>query len=200
MRAPRALDALRRLGPPVVSSAEAAAALKVSVDAANKTLSRLDGDGAITRVARGLWAVRPPLDPLLLPNHLTSPYASYVSLWTALHVHGVIEQIPAMTYVVTLGRTRRVTTAVGTFSLHHLIPELFDGWEMSASGVALASVEKALFDVAYLSSTKNRSFAAFPELELPRRMNRAAIRGWIERVPSSRLRAVAQSRLAFIMG
>jgi predicted transcriptional regulator of viral defense system len=199
MRAPRALDALRRLGQPVVSTAEAAAALKVSVDAANKALSRLAGDGAITRVARGLWAVRPPLDPLLLPNHLTSPYPAYVSLWTSLHVHGVIEQIPAMTYVVTLGRSRRVTTTVGTFSLHHVIPELFDGWEWSPAGVALASIEKALFDLAYLSSTRNRSFASFPEVELPRRVNRAAIGRWIEQVPSSRLQAVVRRRLAFVM-
>jgi hypothetical protein len=188
------------MGPAVVSTGEAAAALKMSVDAANKALSRLEQDGAVSRGFRGLWALRPPLDPLLLPGHLTAPYPAYVSLWTALHVHGVIEQIPALTYVVTLGRARKVKTTVGTFSIHRIVPELFDGWVEMPTGVALATVEKAFFDVAYLSATRNRSFSASPELELPRRLDRAAIRGWMARVESPRLRAVVERRLGAMLG
>lgn len=199
MRAPRALDALRRLGPPVVSTSEASAALCLSLGAANKVLSRLASDGSIARVKRGLWSLGAPLDPLLLPPHLTAPYPAYVSLWTALYLHGVSEQIPAMTYVVTLGRSRVIRTMMGTFSIHRVAPELFDGWETSKAGVALATVEKALFDVAYLSSTRNRSFSAFPELELPRRLHRAALRRFIARVPSQRLRAVIERRLAPVL-
>lgn len=199
MRATQVADTLRRLGPKVVSTAEAAAALAISVDAANKALTRLRDDGSIASVARGLWSLTPDLDPLLLPAHLTAPYPAYVSLWSALYLHGAIEQIPAMTYVVTLGRSRLVRTHLGTFSIHRVTPSLFDGWETTPGGVTLATVEKALFDVAYLSSTRNRSFAAFPELELPRRLRRADIRRSIARVQSPRLRAVVERRLERIL-
>ena len=66
-------------------------------------------------------------------------------------------------------RSARVRTGVGTFSIHHVRPELFGGAERDpSSGVRIASREKALVDYLYLSPTRTRLFAALPELELPK--------------------------------
>jgi hypothetical protein len=45
----------------------------------------------------------------------------------------VIEQIPVVTFAVTLGRTHRVRSELGTVSFHHLAPELFGGAQLEAA-------------------------------------------------------------------
>src|SRR5208282_4738261 len=98
-----ALARLRNLGVPVVTTADAAAVLRLSTAAASHTLRRLARAGLAVPVRRGLWVLDRDMDPLLLPEHLTAPYPSYVSLQTALFRHGLISQIPSMTYAITLG-------------------------------------------------------------------------------------------------
>ena len=44
-----------------------------------------------------------------IPEHLASPFPAYVSLQSALYYHGMISQIPAVTYAVSLARTRTTT-------------------------------------------------------------------------------------------
>lgn len=39
-------------------------------------------------------------------------------------------------------------TEVGTFSIHHVAPEIFGGFEETGRGAKLATPEKALFDFA----------------------------------------------------
>jgi hypothetical protein len=41
----------------------------------------------------------------------------------------MVSQIPEMTYLVSLARTGRVDTHIGTYSVHHVAPELFGGFE-----------------------------------------------------------------------
>jgi len=66
-------------------------------------------------------------------------------------------------YLVSLARSDRIETKVGTYSVHHIRPELFGGFEHDpASGTKLALPEKALFDFLYLSPTRGRLFAACP--------------------------------------
>ena len=107
-----------------------------------------------------------------MPEYLTAPLTSYVSLQTALHRRGLIEQIPEVVYAVSLARTQRVKTTAGTFSMHHLAPEVFGGYEETGRGAKLATAEKALFDFAHLSSGRSRLFTSLPELELPRGFRR----------------------------
>lgn len=200
MKGADALAILQRLGVPVLTTGEAAAALRLSGGAAHKTLQRLADAGLIARVARGTWAISLPIDPLVLPEHLTAPFPSYVSLQTALWHHGLIEQIPGTVFAVSLGRTRRVRTSVGTFSIHRVAPEVFGGFETLPSGVKMATPEKALFDVLYLSATRSRIFAALPEVELPRRFDRRAARPWIARTTSPTLAAMVKQKWSDLAG
>lgn len=196
MKGARAFAKLRRLGVPAISTADAAAVLEQEVDAAQKTLRRLAAAGLVAPVRRGLWALAAAIDPLLLPDYLTAPYPSYVSLQSALYHRGIIEQIPAVTYAVSLGRTRRVSTRFGELSIHRVAPEVFGGFDVTAGGARMATAEKALFDVFYLSATRSRLFASLPELEIPRGFDRAALDAWAARITSPVLAEVVRCRIA----
>jgi len=193
----RAYCRLAELGRPVVRTSEVAAVLAESPFAASKTMARLATAGLVRPIRHGLfWIVAGAIDPYVLPEYLTDPYASYVSLQTALYLHGMIEQIPDVIYVVSLGRTSRIRTTVGTFSVHRIGPSLFGGFSVRTNGVKVAWPEKALVDIAYLSSNKTRLFKALPELELPRGFRHALAREWIAKLPSGRTRARVEQAYA----
>jgi predicted transcriptional regulator of viral defense system len=167
-----ALARIERLGLPLFETRDIAALLKVENSNANKIASRLAQTGLVIPIRRGRWALRSRLNKLAIPEHLTAPYPTYVSLQTALYHHGMISQIPAVTYAVSLARTRRYDTPIGTISIHHVGPEFFFGYELDESGmVKVATPEKALVDVCYLSPTRSRLFKRLPEIEIPRRFS-----------------------------
>lgn len=195
MNASSALAKLRALGVPVLRTSEAAATLGLSTFAASKALTRLSVEGLVRSVRHGVWWVDGEIDPYRLPEYLTLPLPSYLSLQTALHLHGLIEQIPVVHYAASLGRTQRVVTSAGTFSIHHIAPEVFGGCEETMTGALVATPEKALFDVAYLSGGRTRLFTSLPELELPSRFRRAELRRWVERIPSARGRTLTTRKL-----
>jgi hypothetical protein len=200
MNAPEALARLKALGVPVVTTSDAAAVLRLSTAAASHTLRRLARAGLVMAVRKGLWLLDPKLDPLALAEYLTAPYPSYVSLQTALYRHGMISQIPSVTYAVTLGRELRISTPLGAYSFHHLPPEFFGGWaDPPRSGVKLATPEKALADYLYLTPTRTRLFARLPELELPEGFDTDRTAEWLRHIPSRRLRTIAERRLAEVL-
>jgi hypothetical protein len=112
----------------------------------------------------------------------------------------MVEQIPEVFYAVSLARTQRVTTSVGAFSIHHLAPELFGGFEETSSGVKLASAEKALFDLAYLSGGRSRIFTAVPELEVGSKFRWREVRRWVNQVRSPMKRTLVIRRLERFAG
>lgn len=196
MNASEALGRLKRLRVPAATTSDAAAILGVSVEAASHTLRRLAASGHVTAVRKGIWALTDSPDPLVLADYVTAPYPSYLSLQTALYRHGMIDQIPSMIYLVSLARSARIETGVGSYSVHHIQPELFGGFQTQPeSGIKLALPEKALVDFLYLSPTRGRLFAALPELELPRGFRRSVAREWVKRIPSQRLRTIVSRRL-----
>jgi predicted transcriptional regulator of viral defense system len=153
----------------------------------------------VINVRHGLWWLEGPIEAHRLAPHLTAPLESYVSLQTALHLRGLIEQVPSVIYAVTLGRTQRIATSVGTYSFHHLAPEVFGGYETTERGAKIATAEKALFDFAYLSAGRLRLFTALPELELPRGFRHAELTRWLAKIPSERSRTVTQRKLAELL-
>lgn len=195
MNAPDALSILRQLGVPAIDTADAAAAFGLSTAAASQTLRRLARAGLIRSVRHGTWWLEDTLDPLRLPEFLTAPLPSYVSLQTALHRRGLIEQIPEVVYAVSLARTERVKTTVGSFSIHHVAPEVFGGYDETERGMKFATAEKALFDFAYLSSGRSRLFTSLPELELPRGFRYRELSRWLAKIPSERSRTLTTQKL-----
>jgi predicted transcriptional regulator of viral defense system len=200
MTSTEALARLRKLRVPVLETGSAGAALGLSAGTAHKVLRRIAETGLVRHLFHGLWSVEDAPDPLALPDYVTSPLPSYISLQTALYHHGLISQIPAVIHAVTIGRTRRVETSLGTYSIHHVAPAVFGGFETGPTGVRMASPEKALFDVLYLSGKRSREFAALPELELPREFRWGVVDEWLLRVSSPRDRTLIHRRVEQLRG
>src|SRR5271154_4820378 len=123
----RATDALAKLGAldkPVITTAEASAAWRVNPSSASKTLSRLAAANLIRNVLHGIWAIGTGTpDPFEVAPVLVRPYPNYVSMYSAMFRHGMIDQIPRTIDVMSLGRPMQLKTSAGFFTIHHLNEE-----------------------------------------------------------------------------
>jgi len=191
------LGAIGSMGAPAFSTRQAAACLHVPNGHASVSLARLAAAGQVIRLRRGVWALPNRVDPLALPEYLTAPFPAYVSLQSALYLHGMVSQMPAVTYAVTLARTRRFTTPLGAVSLHHVQPAFFFGFrDTGAAGGRLATPEKALVDYLYLTPARSRLFRSLPDLEWPRSFRIGVARAIVERIEPVRRRTLVTARLA----
>jgi predicted transcriptional regulator of viral defense system len=196
MKSTESLAALERFGKRVLTTSEAAALWRVSLPSASKTLSRLSSAGLVGKVRSGIWAVgtKAPDIREVVPV-LTRPYPSYVSMYSALFRHGMIEQIPRSLHVVTLGRPKRVVTTLGTVVVHHLQPELFGGYEGETSfRSGIATPEKALVDTVAVLSSRGRKLT-LPEIEFPASFSTDEVKRWTEQLPSARVRTIVHQSL-----
>lgn len=182
---------IARLGR-VVRTGEVAAALRTTLSHASRTLRRMQAAGLARRVKQGVWVIGPEdIDPRVLADELTRPYPSYISFLSALNAHGMIDQLPREISVASLDKSKRVTTPFGAFAVSHVPPELFGGW-VERGGVKLATPEKALIDIAYVSAVHLGRARYLPELELPKRFSRKELGRWIARIPSARVRTLTE--------
>lgn len=194
MRATDAYNELRALGRPLVETREVAARLGISLSNASHLLSSTESANLVRRVRRGLWAIDLDVDPVVVAPYLTAPWPAYVSFWSALARHDMIEQIPRPTFVASLMRSKKITTTIGMFSIHHLAPELFDGFEGSADRGYLATPEKALFDSVYVRVPRGARIY-FPELSLPSDFDEARLHEWLGRINRPRLKTLVSREL-----
>lgn len=198
MKTTDAYAELLRMDRPVLTTREAAARWHVAQRAAGQRLRALEEAGLVRRLRRGLWALDLDLPPFAIAPYLTAPFPAYVSFWSALYQHGVIEQIPRQISVASLDRTRRVDTALGTFDVHRIAPDLFDGYRGAPETGYVATAEKALFDTVYVRAAKGGK-AFFTELLLPRDFDDGRLDAWTERIGSPRLRTLVSRRLGEVL-
>jgi predicted transcriptional regulator of viral defense system len=180
---------LVRLERPIIETREAATRLGLSVSRTSHLLRSLEESGLVQRLRHGLWAIGSDVEPVSLAPYLTVPFPAYVSFWSALARHGMIEQIPRQIYVASLHRTRTVKTTIGTYSIHQIVPELFDGYAGSERAGYLATAEKSLFDTIYLRSTRGARIY-LPELVLPNDFDGTKLDEWTARIARPRLRTL----------
>ncbi len=187
MRATEALHELQEIRRPVIETGEVLARLGISSASGGKLLRNLEKAGHLKRLRHGLWLLDLQADPFSIPPYLTAPFPAYVSLWSALSRHGMIEQIPRQVFVISLGRPRKVETPLGTYSIHHVAPEVFGGYTTSERAGFIATPEKALFDSVYLPSAQRRGIY-LPELELTGNFNVDALMDWTPKINADWLR------------
>jgi predicted transcriptional regulator of viral defense system len=196
-------QAVQAAGRPVFTSREIAALRGSSVSATSRALKRMARQGLIANATRGVWCVpsHPRYTPFALVPYLTGGRRAYVSFFSALHLHGLIEQIPRVIYVATTGHTRIARTAVATYSLHRIHTDFFAGYDWYRDGheFLIASPEKALVDCLYLASRRGRRFGHFPELDLTGGFSIRRARDWVARIRDPRIRAHAARRLRQIV-
>jgi predicted transcriptional regulator of viral defense system len=180
-----------------VTTREASQLTGLRVPAASMALRRLAAEGLATPLKRGHWMLgKPTTRAGIMVTAAADPYPAYLSGWSALRIHDRIQQIPARHFAITLDRPGDKDIAGTIISLHHITPELFDGYEQDprAEGF-VASSEKALFDLAYLAAM-NRSAVSgnLPETDL-RRLRWSAVKDWIARIRRPALRQAVESQV-----
>lgn len=74
---------------------------------------------------------------------------SYISLESALFMHGVMDQAPYVLSCITTNKTKMFETDLGEIHYLHIKKDLFFGYEI-ANQVPLASPEKAALDFVYI--------------------------------------------------
>jgi predicted transcriptional regulator of viral defense system len=189
---------LLRLGNPILTTREAAARLGLSLSRTSNILRGLEEAGVVRHLRIGLWAMGAQIDPFSVAPYLTAPFPAYVSFWSALARHGMIEQIPRQIFVASPDRTRKVPTSIGTYSIHRIVPELFDGYEGSEQTGYFATPEKALFDTVYLRAPRGgRAF--LPELSLPENFDKELLQTWLSRIARPRLRTLVARGLEEVL-
>lgn len=172
MRLTDVLAHLKEIRQPVLRTADVMAYLDLNEAHASKMLARLADSGHIIRIKRGLWVFPEELEPMTMAEYLTAPFPSYVSLQSALYYHGMISQIPTITYSISAARTRIFKTPLGAYSIHHVHHSFFFGYEsVGKHGIKLATPEKALLDFLYLGPAKSKLFNSLPELDLPQKFS-----------------------------
>ena len=185
-------QALRALGRPVFTTREVAAVRGGSIAATSRSLARLEGEGRVVRARRGVWCdpEDPAFTPFALVHFLAGTHPAYVSFVSALHLHGLVEQIPQVIYAATTGHTARRRTPIATYSFHRIDPRFFDGfdWYRGGNDFLIAEPEKALIDSLYLASRKGKRFGRFPELDLGPGFRFERAEEWIERIPYQHIR------------
>ena len=191
----------------VFTTGDVATFADVSTSSANRALAMLAARGLITPVVRGIWARRehPSFSPYAVVPFLLGASvrslgrcatAGYVSLLSALNLHGLIDPIPRTVQIVVDSQRPTLTTLVGTFSFHQLQPALVTGYAPGGrlANFDLATPAKALFDVLYLSTRRGRRFAHLPELDRSRDVHDAEMQRCVSLIRSPSIRAAAKAR------
>lgn len=132
---------------------------------------RLERDGSIIRLKKGLYGLSPKisraeLSPFLLANHIYGP--SYVSMQSALRYYGLIPEAVYAVQSMTTGIARDYENILGLFSYTHVAHGYYSvgvtmGEEFGVSFL-IASPEKALCDLmVYTPNLNIRSQSALRE-------------------------------------
>lgn len=181
---------------PTFLTKEAASVLNISSNHAAIILSRLSKQNTIVHLARGRWAYSDSVDPLLLPSILVHPMIAYVSLYSALYHHGMIEQIPHTIFAISTGKTKVFETPLGKISIHSINPVLFTGYDVyGKNSVLMAVPEKALFDTLYFMPAKSHLFKRLTEVELPENFRFTLFDHWLTRVRNKSRRELVENSL-----
>ena len=195
----QALNILTRIEVGVLTTQQAAALLNVSCAHASKILGRLALGNNVVSLKRALWLVDTKLDGFQVARYITTPFPSYISLQSALYFHEMISQIPDTIYLMTLARSATIATPVAHYSLHHVNPDFFFGFDILDSGVALASPEKALIDFLYLTPSTAKYMKSLPELSFPKKFSVKKAKDIMVRIPSIRTRSLVLSKFNNLM-
>ena len=101
----------------VFTTREFAIRAGISMSAAAKRLSRLSDKEFLTRITKGVWGNtnHPYFHPLSCVPYLLGKEQGYVSFLTALHLHGVVSQIPKSMQVASTGRGRSLDSPLGLY-------------------------------------------------------------------------------------
>ena len=193
------LVTIRQLKKPVFTTFELVSASGKSASAVTQGLNYLVKAGILVKIYRGVWVEANKAETSLYAAmpYLFSRQRAYVSFISALHLYGIIEQIPQVVTVASLAHTKTMRTFLGTVAVHRITPALFCGfsWYKGDGSFLIAEPEKALVDSVYLSVCKKRQFGHFPELIFPRSFDFQKAHAWVALIPNAHARAAVYKKI-----
>lgn len=194
---------IKRLGQSVFTTRQIADVSGKSASSVTQGLNHLVSQGAVRRLYRGIWAEtgRRDITPYSLIPFLIGRGRAYVSFLSALHLHGIIEQIPQAITLASTVHTKKIKTADAVYIIHRIAPEFFFGfdWHKGTGDYLIAEPEKALADCVYLSVRRKNQYAHFPELHFGASFSVKKTVSYLEKIPDGKARTAALSRLREIL-
>jgi len=174
-----------------------------SLSTTTQSLNYLQREGVIFKIYRGIWAEigSDPISPYAIIPFLFQRQRAYVSFISALHLYGIIEQIPQMITLASLSHRKIIKTSIASYSVHRIEPRFFCGfdWYKKEGDFLIAEPEKALIDSLYISAYKKKQFRYFPELYFPKSFSFKKAEKWIERIGNVRIRIYVKESLNKIL-
>lgn len=198
-----ALTAIKELRRPVFTTREIAVCCGGSVSNTVQALRHLEKKGILFQIARGVWGLE--IGKEKPSAHLAIPFLmahrAYVSFISALHLHGMIEQIPQGVTLASTSHTKILRTKLGTYFVHKISPSFFKGfdWYKGNGSFLIAEPEKALVDCLYLSARKKNQFGYFPELNFPKPFRFDKARKWAKSIPDPKIRSAVIQKLEILI-
>lgn len=193
---------IKKINRPIFTTAELSAVSRKSLSTTVQALNYLQKQGVVLKIYRGVWAevTNRPLSPYSIIPFLFPLHRAYVSFISALHLYGIIEQIPPLIALASTSHTKTIVTKLGTFSVHQISPSFFDGfgWYKNNGDFLIAEPEKALVDCLYLSACRKKQFAYFPELHFSKSFSFKKAKEWIKKISNPKVRIFVQQKLISI--
>ncbi|MCM8787258.1 MAG: hypothetical protein NC935_04305 [Candidatus Omnitrophica bacterium] len=190
---------IKKLNRPIFTTYELSSISGKSSSCVTQALNFLERQGLIFKIYHGIWAQTQDfrLSPYSAISFLFPHQRVYVSFLSALHLYGIIEQIPQIITLASTGHTKKIQTKIATFSLHRIAPSFFDGfnWYKGEGSFLIAEPEKALVDCLYLSAYKKKQFGYFPELHFPKSFSFRKAKNWVKKIKNSKIATYVEKKL-----
>ena len=194
---------IRQLNMPVFTTREISDISQKSASTVTQSLNLLCRHGIIKKLYRGIWTefAQKKISPFVLIPHLFKSRRVYVSFLSALHLHGIIGQIPQTITLASTSHTKKIKTVIGAFIVHKISPAYFFGfdWYRGTENFLIAEPEKALADCLYLFTRKKKQYGYFPELNIGKSFSIKKTIAYIKKIPDKNAKVLALSRLKEIL-
>jgi len=149
--------------------------LRIDRIRASKILYYLEKKGDIRRIMKGVYTVAS--DDKVVATGIYRP--SYISMFTALYLHGVLLQVPRRIQVVTtkIYGVKKVIFDGTEIVYYKISPRYFFGyiWRMNRHTYFLARPEKAIIDIIYYGMSPNIGQIDLEQIDLKRLRQMARI-------------------------
>ncbi|HCJ67675.1 MAG TPA: hypothetical protein DHV62_10285 [Elusimicrobia bacterium] len=193
------LSYIKELHRPIFTTNELSSISGKSLSVTTQALNYLKRQNIIFKIYHGIWGETGEnrINAYSIIPFLFRQHRAYVSFVSALHLYGIVEQIPQVITLASTAHTKIIKTSIATYSVHRLAPSFFGGfrWYNETGDFLIAEPEKALVDSIYLSARKKKQFLHFPELLFPKSFNFKRTKMWVERIPDRKLRQCVGKRL-----
>lgn len=196
------LKHIKELRREIFTTSELSAVSGKSLSNVTQALNFLQKQGVVFKIYRGIWAevTSKPLSSYEVIPYLLQGQRAYVSFISALHLYGIIEQIPQTVTLASLTHTKVINTKIMTFLIHRITPAFFKGfdWYKKTGNFLIAEPEKALIDCLYLSAYRKKQFGHFPELHFSKSFSFREAENWVKQIPNGKVKVFVRKKLEII--